>query len=135
MPKDTNESNETTHMKLELKLSQNADAIGVLTKTVNILAKTIGEESKANMHIVNELRNTSKECTLKFAHMIEKMDTKKVRIDKLEEIVHELETNKVDKVEFGKVNTRLWTIGGTVMMAVVGALSFMIKLYIEKGAN
>ena len=112
------------HMKLEMQQQQNAEAIGALTKTVNALAKSINTESKSNTNIVHELKEASKECSIRFEHMMNRMEDKKEQIDN----IHKALSYKAEKAVVDKALNRLWAIGGGVVMILVGALGFMIKL-------
>ena len=123
---------EVIYEKLRSSQQVNSDAIEALTKTVDKLALTISEDNRAQKETINELVTARVACEMRFATVVEKLDTKRSDIDKLSAKVESLENNKVSIKVFDKLHNRLWTIGGSVILGGMGVIAYLIKQIFEK---
>jgi len=112
---------------LELVVKQNADAITKLSKTVDILAKTLEKEDARQRDIIDKVVLQAERCETRHQEFLKRFDDKRVMISKLEK---QIET-KVEKQVFDRVVNRLWTIGGAVITILIGSTGYMIKMILE----
>ena len=118
--------------KLRNSQQINSDAIKALTKTVDKLALTIGQDNKAQKETINELVTARVACEVRLATILDRLDVKRTDMNKISAKVEALEGGKVSMKVFDKLSGRLWTIGGSVILGGMGVIAYLIKQIFEK---
>jgi len=130
---------EVIHARLEMQQEENAKAINALADTikgtnrsVDILAKTIGEENKALEGRVHELIRQSDKCSERFSIILDKIEYKQKRLDSHNSRLDKLEDTKVDIKNFDKTVDKLWKIGLGIVGGLVAIIATLVKYELLK---